>query len=516
MKTMGRNGSANISDEVDDIILKGIELDPHPDWHKENISPEESKEDNIFATYKPKKSLPSFFQESQLDEESIRLEKGKPNLEWLHSPIQKRPAENLTIHTEVEKDFQLFGDDKMSADRLQSATGARNEAEHYNSQLDKNISRISAAAAAAAAEHHHPSSSAPKEQRIPNLEIEIQNPMSGMLKRGALPFKNGLKYSQDQFRKIRIIAVNLALLYNLIYLPLNVSLEEAEFKGIFIAIEGVLFMMYALNFSVNFEDYRSKKKTPADAEEDLFKVKANRSDKNSYQMKEQKYNTITKTSLLVDFLSIIPFGLILELSGVEARKTNFFLIVLQFIRILSLPRISWVFHLDFFKRWYAFGNISVILFTYMIMNHIFACLFIVMANTKTDFNDTWLAKIPAPQFDYPNNVREVLDADQGTIYLHALYWSYVTSSHIGVGDVVGINSGEKYYSSFVIYVSVIMYAFLFGSLASIVEDFIPEFQRVFQKNYRYVLEYAKTSKLENFVEKIHVSRIFQGDINFYK
>jgi len=126
-----------------------------------------------------------------------------------------------------------------------------------------------------------------------------------------------------------------------------------------------------------------------------------------------------------------------------------------------------------------------------------------MANTKDDFNDTWLAKIPAPQFNYPNNVREVLDADQGTIYLHALYWSYVTSSHIGVGDVVGINSGEKYYSSFVIYVSVIMYAFLFGSLASIVEDFTPEFQRVFEKNYRYVLEYAKTSKLENFVERIH-------------
>lgn len=504
MKTMGRNADVNIYDEPlqeDDIILKGIELDPHPDWHKENISPEESKEDNLFATYRPKKNMPSFFQDSQGDEESIQLEKEKPHLEWLHSPIQKHLAENLTIHTEIGKDFQLFGDDKVSADRLQSATGAKNEGEHYNSQLDKNISRISAAAA----EHHHPSSSAVKEQRIPSSEVEIQNPMSGMLRRGALPFKNVFKYSQDQFRKIRIIAVNLALLYNLIYLPLNVSLEEAEFQGIFIAIEGVLFMMYALNFSVNFEDYRNKKRTPADTEEDLLKVKNNRAEKNSYQMKEQKYNKITRTSLLVDFLSIIPFGLILELSGVEARKTNLFLIVLQFIRILSLPRISWVFHLDFFKKWYAFGNISVILFTYMFMNHIFACLFIVMANTKTDFNDTWLAKIPAPQFDYPNNVREVLDADQGTIYLHALYWSYVTSSHIGVGDVVGINSGEKYYSSFVIYVSVIMYAFLFGSLASIVEDFTPEFQRVFQKNYRYVLEYAKTSKLENFVEKIHVT-----------
>jgi len=55
----------------------------------------------------------------------------------------------------------------------------------------------------------------------------------------------------------------------------------------------------------------------------------------------------------------------------------------------------------------------------------------LMANLNSNFNDTWLAKIPAPQFNYPNNIREALDASEGTIYLHASYWSYVTTSHIG-------------------------------------------------------------------------------------
>lgn len=510
-------------DDDDEKILKGIELEPSPEWRgrsqeidKENLHPEESKErDQDKRAYKTKKdagpesSRPSFLQDSHLGEESIRFEKAKAPLDWLHSPIPKRPADNLTLNTEIGKDFQLFGDDKMSADRLQSAT-ARHEGEHYNSALDKNIASPSKVSLEQAASVPHSG----KDSKIPSLEIQIQNPIFKMLRRGTKPLAQGLKYGQDQFRKIKILAVNLALLYNLIYLPLNVSIEGAGFEGIFIVVEGILFVMLFLNFSVNFEDYRQKKRFPAETEEDLLEVRMEA--KNSYQMKEKKYNQITQTSLVVDFLSIVPFGLILELAGVEARKTNFFLIVLQLVRLLSLPRISWVFHLDFFKKWYAFGNIFVILFTYVIMNHIFACLFIVMANRKADFNDTWLAKIPAPQFNYPNNVRTVLDADQGTIYLHALYWSYVTSSHIGVGDVVGINSGEKYYSSFVIFVSVIIYAFLFGSLASIVEDFTPEFQRVFQKKYRYVLEYAKTSRLENFLEKIHVRGLSIGEIIIFE
>ena len=63
------------------------------------------------------------------------------------------------------------------------------------------------------------------------------------------------------------------------------------------------------------------------------------------------------------------------------------------------------------------------------------------------------------------------------IYLHSLYWSYVTTSHVGVGDVVAVNSKEKAFAAAIIFLSTFLYAFLFGNLASIVDDLTPKFQK---------------------------------------
>jgi len=78
----------------------------------------------------------------------------------------------------------------------------------------------------------------------------------------------------------------------------------------------------------------------------------------------------------------------------------------------------------------------------------------------------------------------------------------------GVGDVTAVNSDEKIYSSIVIMISTFVYAFLFGNLASLVDDLTPKFQKEFENNYRNVLEYIKNSKLDIFLDKIHVKNYF--------
>lgn len=55
-------------------------------------------------------------------------------------------------------------------------------------------------------------------------------------------------------------------------------------------------------------------------------------------------------------------------------------------------------------------------------------------------------------------------------------------------------------------ISSFIYAFLFGNLASLVDDLTPKFQKEFEINYRSVLEYAKSSKLDHFLDKIHVTK----------
>jgi hypothetical protein len=54
--------------------------------------------------------------------------------------------------------------------------------------------------------------------------------------------------------------------------------------------------------------------------------------------------------------------------------------------------------------------------------------------------------------------------------------------------------------------STFFYAFLFGNLASMVDDLTPKFQKEFEKRYRNVLEYAKNTNLDAYIDIIHVSR----------
>ena len=57
-----------------------------------------------------------------------------------------------------------------------------------------------------------------------------------------------------------------------------------------------------------------------------------------------------------------------------------------------------------------------------------------------------------------------------TIYIHAIYWSIVTVSHIGVGDITAITVNERLLNCLVILVGTFSYAVLFGNIASLVSD----------------------------------------------
>lgn len=70
--------------------------------------------------------------------------------------------------------------------------------------------------------------------------------------------------------------------------------------------------------------------------------------------------------------------------------------------------------------------------------------------------------------------------------------------------MTGVNAIEKIYSSIVIMSSTFFYAVLFGNLASMVDDLTPKFQKEFENKYRNVLEYAKNTNLDSFINKIHV------------
>ena len=432
------------------------------------------------------------------------------------TPIRKQTQDNLSFMTDGEQVLEEFKVDSQGA--LKESNPPEDEFNYYNSDLDKNI--IHSPSEAGDDEVHERSLfQLPKTHNESFKESQTENRNTYYSKFMKSLFGSWLLRFLERFERSRPIIFNIILLYNMILQPLSLAIEKFNYGGILSTVEVLITLAFLLNFAHNLRTYSGQKQKAIDA------FKKGKSFKNNLETRREKFlktrflGEITLYTLILDFLFIFPFGLIFSKFQLPQRRTDFFLILIQLVRICNFRYVPWLFYHDFFKTRYALGNILGILFSYFILNHVFACLFIVLANTRTDFNETWLAKIPAPQFNYPNNVRTILDVDIFTIYIHASYWSYVTTSHvgkkvnkifltiIGVGDVVGINSDEKLYSSFVIMTSTFLYAFLFGNLASIVGDLTPRFRKEFIDNYRTVLEYAKLAKLDMFREKIHVERV---------
>jgi len=325
-----------------------------------------------------------------------------------------------------------------------------------------------------------------------------------------------LEFWEANFRKARPFLMSIIIIFEWAFAPTNLALDFHDFSGGIMAVEIIMVFVLFGNFLVECKDYRVQKRKrarimPLRSISPLFRKESNLSasgdnDDGGYQAEshQMSQNTLRDLSFLfLNFLYILPFQMIFKRAHVQNRGTNFFLIVLQLIRLTSVNTLYLPFKLPFFKRKYALANIVMMLYIYVLANHLFACFFILIGKSKPNFNDTWFAKIPAPQFTYPNNIRTIFDIDNFTIYTSALYWSYVTTSHVGVGDVTGINTLERAYSSIVIMLSTFLYAFLFGNLATLVDDLKPRFQKEFEDNYRKVLEYAKNAKIEGFSNKIH-------------
>lgn len=71
--------------------------------------------------------------------------------------------------------------------------------------------------------------------------------------------------------------------------------------------------------------------------------------------------------------------------------------------------------------------------------------------------------------------------------MYSLYWAYVTTAHIGLGDITAINIPEKTFAILIMVISTITSTYIFGNLASMVNDLTPILKNRFDSNYSAVL-----------------------------
>lgn len=179
---------------------------------------------------------------------------------------------------------------------------------------------------------------------------------------------------------------------------------------------------------------------------------------------------------IIDILAIIPFDLILE-----ATDFNQMIRVARVGRLYRLVKLTRLFRIlkimkeknkllkyinQFLKIGLGFERLIFFVLIFLILCHICACLWIIMAAiiNDNDYEGTWL-------WDFVN---ESLD-EAGkptlaprTIYTIAFYWTITTITTVGYGDIGGSNSYEKIFCSIVMIIGVISFSMANGALASII------------------------------------------------
>ncbi len=185
----------------------------------------------------------------------------------------------------------------------------------------------------------------------------------------------------------------LATIYNILYIPLYLAFPSYSYNGSFLTIEILNICIYFINFLLEVKRlFRS-----AGKEEEFFSIKNNK------LMKEVKLNFSNFKAFLpflpycVYLLLItLPMSLIFEYSGAEDRRKSLILIFIQLIRLGYISIIYSIFQ-PLKRRNVALANIIAILYSYLLLAHVIACMFITVGRFESDYNKMWFRKLPSPQ-----------------------------------------------------------------------------------------------------------------------
>ena len=247
-----------------------------------------------------------------------------------------------------------------------------------------------------------------------------------------------LDWLEKSFRIIRPPLMSLITLFEWLFRPWNQALSVTDFNDHFKGVEAALILVFFMSFLIDLKAYLQQRSNRGTViPEEVFTAVGYGKRASCGREEEKRMEKIRKIkkvhilTVILNFIFIIPFQMIFVQVDLEKRNKDVLLILFQLSRLLAVHRLLWLFQLKYFKRKYALANILISLCAFSLMNHLFACQFIVIANSREDFSNTWYVKVPAPQFDFPNNLRTSFNVDRFTKYMHALYWSYVSTSHIG-------------------------------------------------------------------------------------
>lgn len=186
-----------------------------------------------------------------------------------------------------------------------------------------------------------------------------------------------------------------------------------------------------------------------------------------------------RTWFCVDLLSIVPFdsiGMLAQSMALERAKVTKVLRLLRLIKLVRVLRASRV-----FRRWetsmawnYNTMKLVFAFAVFLIASHWIACVWAMMALQGED-GRTWIFHAAPREGTIPSTPWEV--------YITSLYWSAMTVTSVGYGDIVPVNIEERIVCTLLMFASGFLWAYALGeTMASLGQS------NVHEKKFREMLD----------------------------
>lgn len=155
-----------------------------------------------------------------------------------------------------------------------------------------------------------------------------------------------------------------------------------------------------------------------------------------------------------DFFTSIPFYEILTIAAFSAHVDDTTIVLLRPVSCIKLLRMFRV--RGFSSSLNPYMRLTNLMFVFFIIAHIFACTFIFIGKVEHETNQqSWFHTYK-------------LD-NSSIVYLTALYWSIVTLTTTGYGDIVCTTPGERLLCIPALLVALLLQASLVGTICFVVE-----------------------------------------------
>eukprot|EP01029_Cantina_marsupialis_P007032 TRINITY_DN1775_c0_g1_i1.p1 TRINITY_DN1775_c0_g1~~TRINITY_DN1775_c0_g1_i1.p1 ORF type:complete len:879 (+),score=198.96 TRINITY_DN1775_c0_g1_i1:366-3002(+) len=194
---------------------------------------------------------------------------------------------------------------------------------------------------------------------------------------------------------------------------------------------------------------------------------------------------------IIDFVSIFPFdmlGFVLQSDTLSKLKVLRLIRLLRLMKLLRIVRASriisrWESHINVSFSKLALGKFILVL---CFAAHWVACLWGLMVSFQGDDSepvmqsDNWVASYGLVNPD------DILD-----VYFAALYWSVMTLTTIGFGDIVAVTTLERLMAVVCMLIGGSMYAYIVGAVCSILnqlDEATQEYRRTMDQLNAYMKE----------------------------